>query len=117
MTFDNGYDTGDVVRLFFGHAPAVEHGGPFARQDLVVLSDGGDQIIGHAVTISDKTRGSLANDDVDGEPKNDVRVRNDTRTVRKSAVVMKRHFGSVDDADVRVKEDPTGTWSNDDGGD
>jgi len=21
MTFDNGYDTGDVVRLFFGHAP------------------------------------------------------------------------------------------------
>jgi hypothetical protein len=113
MTFDNGYDTGDVVRLFFGHAPAVEHGGPFARIDLVVLSDGGDQITGHRASVSDKTRGAI-DDDPEAAPTHRVRVYDDTRTVRKSAVVMKRHFGSVDADDVNVAQDDTGSWSNDD---
>jgi hypothetical protein len=117
MTFDNGYDKGDVVRLFFGHADPGDPqdvARPFALQDLVVVSDVDDQVFGHAASVSDKTRGAIA-DDPDDDPTHTVRVRNKTKTVRKSAVVMKRRFGTVDDSDVTISKDPTGTWSG--GGD
>lgn len=114
--FDDGYDKGDVVRLFFGHAPNAPEGGPFARRDVVVVGDDGDAIVGHYATVSDKTRGSLRGDE-DDDPTNDVRVKSRTLTIRKAAVVMKRDFGTVGvDDDVRVTEDATGTWSTDDEG-
>lgn len=110
MTFDDGYDRDDVVRLYFGHTGG-EEARDFARRTLVVIRDDGDTIVGHEASVSGKERGSLYEDEDDPDPTNDVRVRNRALHVRKSAVVMKRQFGTVDAADVNVTQDKTDTWS------
>jgi len=111
MTFDNGYEVGDVVRLKFGHPAGGHEGAPFARQDVVVTSARGDELVGYPASVSDKTRGSLYEDDADSDPCNDVRITSpDAIVVRKAAVVMKRKFGQVDADDVRVVKDPTGEY-------
>lgn len=111
MTFDNGYEQGDVVRLKFGHPSGGHEGAPFARQDLVVTSARGDELVGYPASVSDKTRGSLFEDDADSDPCNDVRITShDAIVVRKSAVVMKRKFGRIEDDDTRVVKDPTGEY-------
>lgn len=115
MTFDDGYDRGDVLRLFFGHPAGGHEGAPFARRDVVVVADDGDAIVGHYTTVSDKTRGSLYDDEDDPDPTHDVKVKSRTLTIRKSAVVMKREFGSVTVDDVNVREDATDTWSEGEG--
>ena len=115
MTFDNGYEDGDVVRLKFGHAVGREDGHPFARQDVVVTSARGDAITGYPATVSDKSRGSLYDDDPDDDPCNDVRITSpDAITVRKSAVVIRKKFGRVEDDDVRITKDPTGEYGGTD---
>jgi len=109
--FDDGYSPGDVVRLKFGHPSGGHEGAPFARQDVVVTSGNGDSIAGHEASVSDKTRGSLYEDDADDEPKTDVRIASaEPIVVRKAAVVMKKPFGNVAEDDVRVTKDPTGEY-------
>lgn len=114
MTFDDGYDRGDVFRLFFGHPAGGTEGSPFASRSIVVVADDGDAIVGHYATVTDKTRGSI-DDDPDDDPAHRVRVKSRTLTIRKAAVVMKRHFGTVGvDDDVRIADDSTGTWQGGD---
>jgi hypothetical protein len=112
MTFDDGYDRGDVVRLFFGHNAGGTTAAPFAYRDVAVTADDGDAIVGYRADAQDDTLGSLR-DDAPDDRTPVVRIKRDPCTVRKSAVVMKRGFGNVA-AGVHVTKDESNEFGADD---
>jgi len=114
MTFDDGYDRGDVVRLFFDHNSGGDSidTAPFAYVDIIVTADDGDAIEGYRANARDNTHGNLR-DDAPDDPEPSVSVMDKPLIVRKSAVVMKREFGSVD-GPVFVAGDDTDEFKPDD---
>lgn len=100
-TFDQIFDTGRAFRLFFDHPDVTDEGRAFAHVDVVVTTDDKDDLTGYRASVSPPRHGLGDQDAGDVEA---IRIYDDVRHVRKSAVVMVEPFGDVSDLDVTRDE-------------